>query len=268
MLAPVGSDPSSAPRFARVVAHRGGALLNPENTLAAFAHALELGAEAVETDVHLCRSGELVCIHDETVDRTTDGAGAVGDLTLGELKRLDAGPRFYGPRPRPVSDRGMYAIPTLDELLELLRGRASVYIELKSPELYPGIEERLIRTLEAGGWLSGEAGGHAALLSFSAGSLRRVAELAPEAPRVQLTTWRARLTGRLLDRMRPYAHAVGPYWRTVTPRAVARAHDRGLGVFPYTVNTRAELDVVAGAGVDGFVTDDPREMLRAVGEPG
>ena len=119
------------------VGHRGAKGHAPENTFASFNLALEMGVNAVETDVHLSKDGEVVLIHDHTVDRTTDGRGFVKDMTLRELKQLDAGSwydtRFAGQR-----------IPTLTELLEWARGRVGVAIEIKNgPIYYPGIAEKV-----------------------------------------------------------------------------------------------------------------------------
>src|SRR5512136_2560745 len=123
------------------VGHRGARGHAPENTLASFDLAVEMGVNVVETDVHLSKDGEVVLIHDHTVDRTTNGHGFVKDLTLAELKWLDAGswydPKYAGER-----------IPTLAELLTWAKDRVGVAIEIKNgPIYYPGIAEKTIRLL-------------------------------------------------------------------------------------------------------------------------
>ncbi|MBI3036419.1 hypothetical protein HYY73_01500 [Candidatus Woesearchaeota archaeon] len=105
----------------QTIGHRGAAALEPENTLRGFRKAIELGVDYVEFDVHRCKSGELVVIHDETVDRTTNGKGFVADLTLQQLKKLDAG-------------KGE-TIPTLQEAIDICKGKVKMYIELKAKEL-------------------------------------------------------------------------------------------------------------------------------------
>lgn len=107
-----------------VLGHRGAMALRPENTLASFAHALDAGADALECDVHLSADGELVVLHDETLERTTNGAGPVAGMTLAQLRALDAGSRFD---PAYAGER----IPTLDEVLDLAAGRAPVVVEFK-----------------------------------------------------------------------------------------------------------------------------------------
>ncbi|HKX16797.1 MAG TPA: glycerophosphodiester phosphodiesterase family protein, partial [bacterium] len=123
------------------VAHRGASREAPENTLAAFHLALDAGAAAIECDVQRTRDGRLVVIHDQTVDRTTDGRGAVGGLAFEDLRRLDAG-RWFGPG--FAGER----VPSLDEVLALVRGRAFVLLEIKhGPVFYDGIERQVAEAL-------------------------------------------------------------------------------------------------------------------------
>lgn len=129
------------------IAHRGASDKYPENTLLAFEQALALQADAVECDVHLTADGEVVVIHNATVERTTNGRGEVAAMSLEELRRLDAGSwknsRFAGQR-----------IPTLGEVIELVRGRAQLFVELKSPALE--LAQRVVEELRGGG-MAGQA---------------------------------------------------------------------------------------------------------------
>src|SRR5437762_2604182 len=119
-----------------LIAHRGGSLEAPENTLSAFRHAIAIGAKYVELDVQLSRDGVLVVIHDETLDRTTNGAGPVGAYSYEELRRLDAGSHFG-------RQYGGETNPTLREVLELCASEdMGVVVELKSPALYVGLVEK------------------------------------------------------------------------------------------------------------------------------
>ncbi len=115
-----------------VIAHRGGGARAPENTLEAMRLGIAEGAEAIEFDVHLCADGEVVVIHDDTVDRTTDGTGAVAGLTLADLRSLDAACRFSGVQPHPVMSSSPCRIPTLGEVLEGFPGTPLI-IEVKTP---------------------------------------------------------------------------------------------------------------------------------------
>ncbi|MDQ3928010.1 MAG: glycerophosphodiester phosphodiesterase, partial [Chloroflexota bacterium] len=151
-----------------LIAHRGGSLEVPENTLSAFRHAIRAGMRMVELDVQMARDGELVVIHDETVDRTTDGTGPVGSFTLEELQRLDAGSWFA---PRYAGER----IPTLRQVFDLcVPEGVGVVVEIKHPEMYPGLEEKLV-ALIGEMWLRGAE--NIWCISFDHPCIRRLRKL-------------------------------------------------------------------------------------------
>ncbi len=223
----------------RVIAHRGGPRYAPENTLAAFAHACAVGAEMLECDVHLTRDGEVVVIHDETLERTTNGAGWVMDHTLAELRTLDAG---NGER-----------IPTLAELVALARqSQVELLIELKSPHLYPGIEFKVLTELEDLGYLE-----HSVLQSFDWDSLRRLRQLKPSARLGALYD-----QGQL-DVSWPPADAefICPMAEMVllNPGMVRTAHSEGRGVYVWFGQIEAPwvYQFLRAFGVDGIIADDP-----------
>ncbi len=146
-----------------IIAHRGGPDRAPENTLAAFRGAIALGADGVELDCQRSRDGALVVIHDETVDRTTNGQGAVGNLTLAQLRALDAG---QGER-----------IPTFQEVLDLSQAAGvQLVAEIKSPALYPGLEVEMFRAVEAAGCLD-----RTIFISFDWEALTRLRAVSPTA---------------------------------------------------------------------------------------
>lgn len=122
------------------IAHRGASGHAPENTMAAFEKAFEMKADYIEIDVQMTKDGELIAIHDTTVNRTTNGTGSVGDYTLEEIQQLDAG-SWFGQE--FVGER----IPTFEEIIDTYRGKIGLLIELKSPELYPGVEEKVAEAL-------------------------------------------------------------------------------------------------------------------------
>jgi glycerophosphoryl diester phosphodiesterase len=150
------------------VAHRGASGYAPENTQAAFQKGLELGADFLEFDVHLSKDGELIIIHDDKLNRTTNGKGLVKDLTLAELKELDAGGTFDATF---IGEK----IITLDELLDEFYGKIGLLIEIKKSHLYPGIEEKVVALLEEYGDLS-----IIIVQSFDVESMRKVHSLLPE----------------------------------------------------------------------------------------
>ena len=137
------------------IAHRGASALAPENTIAAFERAVELGADVIELDLHMSQDGELVVIHDDTLDRTTDGSGPVHHRSLGELMRLDAG-RWFG------EGFAGQRIPRLDEVLDRFAGKVPLALEIKAGStFFPGIEEKVVSALrERRAWRRHGDGGH------------------------------------------------------------------------------------------------------------
>ncbi|MGB7963740.1 MAG: glycerophosphodiester phosphodiesterase [Propionicimonas sp.] len=229
-------------------AHRGARRQAPENTLPAFRRAIELGAEGVEFDVQLSADGVSVVIHDETLDRTTDGHGRVVDHTLGELRALDASagkPGFPG-----------VVIPTLDEVLAVFAPtELAVNIELKNSVVeYPGLEEAVLAAVSKHGLER-----RVVLSSFNADSVARLQDLT--------SIPRAFVYDRLLRRpwavaARLGAVAVHPPSRfVVSPRYVTRAHQAGLAVRVWTVNSERELRRMYHCGVDGVFSDVPDVAL-------
>lgn len=230
----------------RVIAHRGGARYAPENTLAAFAHGAAAGAEMLECDVQLTADGQVVVIHDETLERTTNGYGDVGTRTLAELRELDAG---NGER-----------IPTLQELIDLAReADVELLVELKSPARYPGLEEHVLSLLEGSSYLD-----RTVLQSFDWDSLRRVRQLSPLARLGALYDVGA------LDVSWPPADAeyVCPPAEMVlvNPGLVRQAHNEGRGVFVWmnAVESPLTYRFLASFGVDGLIVDDPIAARRAI----
>ena len=232
------------------IAHRGASGHATEHTFAAYDLALKMGATYIEQDLQMTRDGVLVVLHDDTLDRTTDCTGPVRTKTLEQLRRCDAGswfdPRFAGER-----------IPTLDEVFERYGRKVNYYIETKSPESAPGMEEALLDLLDEHGMRK-----RVILQSFSTASLLRLHTLAPELPLVQLGPVAA---APQLDAIAAYAMGIGPPVDTVDGALVRAAHERDLVVHPYTVNERDELAAVVQLGVDGGFTNFPdrlREVLR------
>ena len=156
--------------MAKNIAHRGFSGRYPENTMLAFEKALEAGAEGIEFDVHLTKDGQLVIIHDELLDRTTDGKGLVADCTLEELRRLDASAGYKGVY-------GVNRIPTLEEYYRLIQGRdCYTNIELKTGVIwYPGIEEKVLEVIDGFGRRKDTV-----ISSFNHFSILRMKELAPD----------------------------------------------------------------------------------------
>ncbi len=242
-------------RILQIVAHRGASGEAPENTLAAFRRALEIGVNAVELDVHLTCDGEPVVIHDHMLDRTTDGRGLVKDQTLAAVRRLDAG-RWFGER--FAGER----VPTLAEALDLLRP-VRVIIEVKNgPIYYPGIAARVAAEVRAAGHPSVTVSSfdHPVLVELKAG--------APELQTAVLFVGRpVNPVGLALD---AGANALHPHWAFLTPELVAAAHTAGLRVETWTVDDPLYMAHVVGMAPDGVMTNHPdrlREFLSERGYP-
>jgi glycerophosphoryl diester phosphodiesterase len=239
-----------------VIAHRGASGLAPENTLAAFALALEMKAEAIELDVHRTRDGEIVVIHDADVNRTAGASGSIDQLTLAELKLLDAGSWFN--RAHPQQAKPEYAgqqIPTLVEVLELVRGRARLFIEIKDPGRYPaGFVAELVALVRGAEMLS-----KVTFLSFNRPVLKRLHSLGTAIP------FGLNVDRPILDPVKSatalHAASLGLRHQWVTANIVKRAHASGLAVNAWTVNEPADVSRVLAAGVDGIISDHPGRLL-------
>lgn len=244
------------------VAHRGGAGLAPENTLAAFRKGLESGADAVELDVHLSSDGELVVMHDPNVARTTDGSGEIGAKTLAEIRKLDASARYFGV---PV---GAQAVPTLQEVLDLVKGRCGVQIEIKvrtDGSRYEGIERKVVEAVRSNGLTD-----QAVVLSFNFPTLVDVKSLEPRLRTCALIN-RAYLVG--VGKAGPAAVGaemsglgadfVGVDKSWLTPALYAEFRSRKLGVGVWTVDDEKQMREFAAMGVD-FVTSNRPDLLRVV----
>ncbi len=246
-----------------LVAHRGGSKLAPENTMAAFRAAVDVwGADMLEMDVHLTRDGEVVVLHDATVDRTTDGTGPVRERTWSQLRELDAGHRFLDPEGRPSFRGAGVTIPRFEEVLEAFP-RTRIAVEPK--------------VAEAGGPLAGlvrrHGAGHRVILGAEHERTRRGAGeigAALGASRSQLYPWMA--LHRLPGLGRLYTPPVdvfqvperrGPL-AVVTSRFVEEAHRRNMPVHVWTVDDEPSMRRLLALGVDAIQSDRPDVLARVL----
>jgi glycerophosphoryl diester phosphodiesterase len=235
-----------------VIGHRGAAGHAPENTRAAFARGLALGADALECDVHLSKDGVPVVIHDDTLDRTTSGRGPVRDQPWAALRTLDAGswfgPRFRGERLWRLDDLLAWAKPRRTR-----RGRPlGLVIEIKRPDdrPHPGIADKVARAIQARGLVR-----RSTVISFDHAAVARVKALLPKVGAGLLFR---DVPGDLDRRVaRTGADAVFPRRHLVTPDFVAAAHARGWTVGTWTADAPAEIRRLRVAGVDALATNFP-----------
>lgn len=235
-----------------VIAHRGASGAAPENTMAAFRKAVELGAGFIETDLQLSRDARLVALHDDTLERTTNGRGPVASKTLEELRKLDAGSWFRSSGHESAPFAGE-RIPTVEEVLAFGREHEiGLHLELK-PTGPSGAEHAVVGALHAANEVA-----RSVVLSFSASVLRRVHQLDPLV-----------MTGFLFDRLpSPVATAVDAGARQLLPRVdrvtrelVADAHAHDLRVVVWTADSQADMEKLIAAGVDGIITDYPDRLV-------
>jgi glycerophosphoryl diester phosphodiesterase len=248
-------------------AHRGGSALVPENTLVAYEKGLSYGADGLELDVHPTRDGEIVVIHDDTLDRTTDGSGRVTGFTLDDLRKFDAGYRFTpdAGASYPYRGRGI-TIPTLAEVFERFPA-ARVNIEMK--EDISGIEERLLSVIQAA-----RAEHRALVASFLTAPLTRFraigrGRVATSASMTEIRAFIMAAYARATRLLRPAYDAlqVPETYRgvpVVTPTTVRAAHQLGLAVHVWTVDDRASMERLLGYGVDGLMSDRPDVLAQTL----
>jgi len=261
-----------------VVAHRGASVAEPEHTLAAYEHALEVGADGLECDVRMTADGHLVCVHDRRVDRTSNGSGLVSTLELTELEGLDwgswkrlvaeAGPQPEVPDVVARDDRAH--LLTLKRLLGLVAdaGRpVEVAIETKHPTRYGGLVERaLVEVLDSFGWLdpARPGPGPVRVMSFSLLAMRRMRLLAPAVPLVFLME---RVPLPFRDGSLPRgvgAAGIGVDILRAHPSYVERVHARGNEVHVWTVDDPEDVALCLDVGVDVIITNRPQQVLAQV----
>ena len=219
------------------IGHRGAKGYTPENTLISFQKALELNADGVELDVHACKSGELIVIHDFTVDRTTNGTGAVADFTLQELKKLRI--------------EGKHEIPTLDEVLVLFAKSHFINIELKGSHTAELVCDCIDKNVKDNGFEYSNF----IVSSFQRDELETVTRynskihigVLTQASVEQALEWASEFN----------AKAIHPHFSLLTAENVALAHQKKYKVYTWTVNEISDIQRVKKLGVDAIITDFP-----------
>lgn len=235
-----------------VIAHRGGASLAPENTLAAFRNAIRLGADYVEVDVRTTRDGALVLMHDSRVDRTTDGSGEVRSLSLEEIRRLDAGVRFHH---RFSGER----VPTFAETLEVCRGRVNLYVDVKDAAVSQVLAEIRAHGME-----------RQVIIYDGVEELREWKRVAPHIPVMPSPPREARKPGGIHNFLKVLpAEVLDGNLAQWTKEMVDEAHAAGvkvyvdnLGLNDHPAGFRRALEM----GVDGIQTDYPDRLIAVLKE--
>ncbi len=241
-----------------IFAHRGASAFAPENTLSSFKLAVEIGADAIELDAKMSADGHVMVIHDQSVDRTTDGTGKVNQLKLDYLQHLDAGCKFDGKFSREP-------IPTLDQVFVEVGGKIFINVELTNyasagDELVPKVAELVKKhNLQDGVMFS----------SFNPLNLVKVRRLLPACPAAILCLDgpRGRMTRSFVGRWFS-PHIVHPYLEDTSAEYVQDQHRIGRRVHVWTVNRPEDLRKLFSMGVDGVFTDDPQTAMKIRAEMG
>ncbi|MDP4552562.1 glycerophosphodiester phosphodiesterase [Alkalihalobacillus macyae] len=246
------------------VAHRGASGHAPEHTIPSYKLGEEMKGDYIEIDLQMTKDGELIAMHDESVDRTTNGTGLVKDYTLEEIKQLDAGTWFNEKYPEKAkkSYEGLQ-VPTLEEVIQTFGKDARYYIETKSPEVYPGMEKELLRVLEKYK-LTGvnERSSKVLIQSFSKESLLKMEDLNANLPLVQLISYKeqATISDEELSELTEYAVGVGMSYTKIDEDYVQQVRSAGLLIHPYTVNEKEDMERLLDWGVTGMFTNYPDRL--------
>ena len=225
------------------IAHRGSSGTHPENTLASFLAAVEDGADMCELDVQSTRDGAVVVMHDDRVDRTTDGVGAIATLSLEEIRRLDAGAKF---NPKFRGER----VPTLDEVFRATSGKVGLNIEMKEGA---AAERKVCELIRAHDALSTSI--------VSSFELRALEELRAIDPEVRLGVLGEENPAAMLDAAsRLGAWSINPRFDLAQPAFCIEAHKRGLKVLVWTVDAPEAMRLLIEWGVDGIITNHPARL--------
>ncbi len=252
-----------------VIAHRGYSGIAPENTNVAVELGIASGADFIEIDVQQAADGGLVVMHDTTLTRTTNAPllypqrapWNVGDFSLAEMRGLDAGTWYGYQKEIGNFDYMGERVPDLRTILDTLHGRAGLLLEVKSPGLYPGIEQAIAEGLEEAGWVvDGQAMQPLIVQSFHWDSMQRYAQIHPDVqigllgnPPQDDETW---------SRVGQFADSINPGHANVDRALVGDIHRRGFDISVYTVNDAERMRELMEIGVDGIITDLPSRLLR------
>ena len=241
-----------------VMGHRGYQAQYPENTMASFLAAIEAGAQFVELDVTLTNDRQIVVMHDDTVDRTTDGSGRVSAYTLDALKQLDAGKWFH---PRFAGER----IPTLDDVLQQVAPRAHINIEIKAHQLTDpgliGVIEQEVMDLVA----ARKVKKRVLFSSFDQAVLKRIKRLDP-AMEVALISEELPSDETVVQCFDLGVFSYHPHLATTDRRLVAAFHQGDVYVFPWNIDDAGDIRHAFSLGVDGLIAKDPRLVRMCYGE--
>jgi glycerophosphoryl diester phosphodiesterase len=222
------------------IAHRGAKAYEPENTLQAFQKALDLHADGIELDVHLSADGHIIVMHDETIDKMTNGKGAVNSFTLAELKSF------------LIAEK--HVIPTLNAVFDLVDKKCFINVELKNADTSKNVVSLIEEYIAEKNWNYG----HFIISSFDWDALQKVHNLNPNIPIGVLTE--EDLDTALAFAVSIKAKAIHPDFQLLNAENVSQIQEKGFLVFPWTVNTEEDIQKVKSYKVNGIISDNPDKI--------
>ncbi|MDK7537648.1 glycerophosphodiester phosphodiesterase [Bacillus paranthracis] len=244
--------------YIKNIAHRGASAYAPEHTIAAYKLGQQLKGDYIEIDLQMTKDGYLVAMHDETLNRTTNGTGLVKEHTLEELKQLKADSSFNEKHPNLAKKEYENAkVPTLEEVIEMFGHDANYYIETKSPDEYPGMEEKLLEIIN-----HYEIQDKVIIQSFSEESLQKIHNLNINIPLVQLLSYKkaVQLTELEIKKYKTYCIGLGMNYKYIDSAYVKKIKKHGLEVHPFTVDNEQDMKRLLLWGVDGIFTNYPDRL--------
>ena len=246
-----------------IVGHRGAAGLAPENTMASFKKALELGVDIIELDIHLSADDKLIVMHDHNVRRTTNGTGEIADLTLAEIKKLDAGSSFH-------QKHSNEKVPTLNEVLDLVGNKCKVMIEIKWPKkgIYEGLVDELVNILEKGNLIN-----NVIVQSFEVEYLKKIMQLNRDIECHQLIFGEAAILPIYYDRILkigrfeplPNVRSINSYYYYLNKNIIKKNKALNIESGAFTIDTMAKMEKAISLGTTYIITDYPNianELVR------
>lgn len=232
----------------KIFGHRGAAGTHPENTMISFIESERIHADGIELDVQLTKDGEIVVIHDETLERTTTGTGFVKDHTLKEIRSLDASYKF--------PDYGVCKVPSLEEVFNwALSNKLIINVELKNSVIpYAGMEEKVIHLVRTYHYEK-----RVIISSFNHESLEKCLKLAPEIEVGVL--YHEKKTEPWVYARKLGATSIHPNYRVISNSTIQKSQDNGIAVRPYTVNKQKEMERLLSVNCAAIITDYPEKAV-------
>ncbi|MBO1582431.1 glycerophosphodiester phosphodiesterase [Bacillus sp. XF8] len=273
------------------IAHRGASGHAPEHTFASYDLVKKMKADYLELDIQLTKDGQLIAMHDTSVDRTTNGTGEVRDKTLSEIKSLDAGSWFNEAYPEKAKQEYVgQKVPTLEEIFQKYGRSMKYYIETKSPDVYPGMEEKLLGLLEKYNLVGQNMSSSRVMIqSFSQESLKKIHSMNQNIPLVQLLWYYPNENNEIIEwsgvthapksvtnqdfqTIKEYAIGIGPNLRNdngeliINEPYMKKARENGLLIHPYTINEKEDMRLLIGWGATGMFTNYPDRLHSVLKE--